>query len=125
MTRQDRKAARGRAAYRRGQAAERLAGWALRLKGYRILARRWRTPHGEIDLIALKGGTLAFVEVKARAGTSDSLEAVTAPSQRRIAQAAEAYLRAHPRLQGLTRRFDVVTVAPHGWPVHIRDAFGE
>ena len=56
----------GRDAFRRGHGAERRAAWWLRLKGYRVLAINWRSVAGEIDLIARRGGTLAFIEVKQR-----------------------------------------------------------
>src|SRR5579859_3351957 len=69
-------AARRRAAYRRGHAGERLAALRLLLTGYRILARRYRTRVGEIDLIARRGDVVAFVEVKRRDGLAVGLEAV-------------------------------------------------
>jgi putative endonuclease len=58
---------RGRKAYRLGHLAETRCVWYLRLKGYRILSRRFKTPVGEIDIVARHRGTLVFVEVKARA----------------------------------------------------------
>jgi putative endonuclease len=65
------------AAEKRGRTGETLAALYLRLKGYRILARRVRTPVGEIDLIAEKSGVIAFVEVKARTQADTALSAVT------------------------------------------------
>jgi len=59
-------------AYRRGVFAETLAALLFRLKGYRIVASRYRTPVGEIDLVALKGKRLAFVEVKRRKTQADA-----------------------------------------------------
>ena len=85
-----------RLAERRGRRAETLAAWYLRLKGYRILARRYRTPVGEIDLIARRGRLVAFVEVKQRPSDAEGAEAITATSRRRIARAASAWLAAHP-----------------------------
>lgn len=110
-------------AYRLGLAAETLAAWALRLKGYRILAARYRTAAGEIDLVARRGPVLAFVEVKARATAGRALEAVDPRTQTRIARAADVYLARHPTLATLDRRFDIVVVAPRRWPRHLPGAF--
>lgn len=114
---------RRKAGYRRGLRAETLAAWMLRLKGYRILARRYRTPLGEIDLVARRGETLIFVEVKARPTLEAGLEAIAAEGYRRIEAAADLYLGRHPRFADLVQRFDLVVVVPRRWPYHIRDAF--
>ncbi|MBP0577747.1 YraN family protein [Labrys sp. LIt4] len=106
------------AAFRAGLNAETRAGWLLRLKGYRLLARRFKVPGGEIDLIARRGGTLVFVEVKARAEVAVALEAITPGQQRRIATAARAWLARHPDHAALTQRFDAVFVTPWHWPRH-------
>ena len=66
------------AAEKRGRGAETLACWFLRLRGWRILARRARVPGGEVDIVARRGRTLAFVEVKARERLDDAAEAVAA-----------------------------------------------
>ena len=79
-------------AERRGKRAEVLAALFLRLKFYRILARRVKTPLGEIDIVARRGGTLAFVEVKARARAAGEAEAHAAVNKRRIGRAARWYL---------------------------------
>lgn len=128
MTRmaQDRKAAERRdrmAAERRGQRAEHLAAWWLRLKGYRILARGFRAPVGEIDLIAKRGATLAVVEVKARGSLDDARAAITPRQQARIARATLAYLQRHPLLQRLAIRYDALLLVPGHWPRHIPDAW--
>jgi putative endonuclease len=115
--------ARRRAAYRRGHAGETLAAWRLRLAGYRILARRYRTKLGEIDLVARRGGVVAFVEVKHRAALTAGLEAVTPQAQRRIRRAAELYIRSKPALAELALRFDVIVITPWSWPRHIIDAW--
>lgn len=110
-------------AERGGQRGEALAALLLRLKFYRILARRFRTPVGEIDLIAQRWGTVAFVEVKTRArGTSEAhtLEAVNTD---RIGRAAEYWLMKHPAYAGHSLRFDLVLVSPGRWPTHRIDAF--
>lgn len=111
------------AAERRGRSGETLAALALRLKGYRILARRVRTPLGEIDLITRRGGLLAIIEVKARPSLAEALEAVTPRAQQRIARAADAWCARRAELALLDRRFDVIAVRPWRWPVHIRDAW--
>ena len=111
-----------RAREARGRVAEGIAAWALRLKGYRILAARYRTPLGEIDLVARRGDVVAFVEVKARASVEAGLEAVDAGAWRRIEAAADLYLARHPEFAGLTLRFDLVAVSPRRWPRHVENA---
>jgi putative endonuclease len=112
-----------RAAYRRGHAGERLAALRLLLGGYRILAKRYRTKVGEIDLIARRGDIVAFVEVKHRDQFTSGLEAVTPQAQFRIRRAAELYIRRHPALAERVLRFDVMVVTPWAWPRHIVDAW--
>ncbi len=112
-----------RLAERRGRRAETLAAWYLRLKGYRILARRYRTPVGEIDLIARRGRLVAFVEVKQRPSDVEGAEAITATSRRRIARAASAWLAAHPAAANLDLRFDALICVPGRVPRHVRAAF--
>ncbi len=115
--------ARRQKAQRWGLDAETRAVWLLRLKGYRVLDRRVRTPVGEIDVVARRGGVVAMVEVKARAHVQDALEAVTARQQDRIARAAAAYLARRPALARLSIRFDIVVVVPGRPPRHIADAW--
>lgn len=115
-------AAVGRAAYRSGLRAEALAACLLRLKGYRILARRLKTPAGEIDMVVRRGSSLAIVEVKAR-GTGDAVEAILPRQQRRLERAAAHFLGRNPQLAGLDLRFDVVLVAPRRLPRHLADAW--
>ena len=112
-----------RAAERRGKSAELLCLWHLRLKGYRILARRYKTPAGEIDLIARRGGTLAAIEVKARADFASASEAVSRRQQQRITRAVAHFLGGRPDLAALAARFDVMLVAPRRWPRHVVDAW--
>ena len=116
-------AGRRRAAERRGRWAEAAAAAFLRLKGYRILARRFKTPVGEIDLVARRGRLLLFVEVKRRALAGAALESVQRRQQERIARAAGHFLQRQPRLAGLEQRFDVIAVAPWRWPLHLRDVW--
>jgi len=114
---------RGQAAHRRGLGAERLCLWALRLRGYRILARRYRTPVGEIDLIARRGRTLAAIEVKARADDARAAEAIQWKQRGRIVRALEHFLQSRPDLADAALRFDVMLVAPGRWPRHVRGAW--
>lgn len=114
---------RRRAAFRRGDRAELLCLWQLRLKGYRILARRYRTPVGEVDLIVRRGGVLAAVEVKARADFATAGEAVSVRQRQRVARALEHFLGGRPELARLSLRFDVMLVAPRRLPRHLVDAW--
>lgn len=113
----------GRAAFRRGHGVERRAAWWLRLKFYRVLAINWRSIAGEIDLIARRGGTLAFIEVKQRVD-SDTATLSLAPQQRaRLARAAGLFVAQRPELADLTLRFDLMAFGRMGRPVHMKDAW--
>lgn len=112
-----------RRAYRKGHRGEWLAALALTLKGYRVVARRFRTPLGEVDLIARRGNVVAIVEVKARPTLEQAMEAVGTTAQRRIDAAADLWL-ARQRDHGyLSRRYDLVAVLPRRWPVHVENIF--
>jgi putative endonuclease len=111
------------AAFRLGLSAESRAAMLLIAKAYRILARRWKTPFGEIDIVARRRHTLIFVEVKARATLDEAVEAVTVKSQRRIIRAAELWLAHHPHDGQGDVRFDVIVVTPGKIPHHIPNAF--
>lgn len=104
---------------RLGPRGERAAARYLRRLGYRIVARGSRNPLGELDLIAVDGRTVVFVEVKARtsAAAGQPFEAVTPEKQRRLTLAALAYLKYHGLLDH-NSRFDVVSVI---WPAGTRD----
>ena len=106
-----------------GRWAESLAAWSLRLRGYRIVARRFRTPLGEIDLIAQRGRLVAFVEVKARTDLEQALVALTVRQRQRTARAAELFLLRRPDLAGHTLRFDLVTVRQWRLTRHLVDAW--
>ena len=110
-------------AYQEGHRGEALAAWYLRLKLYQIIASRYKTAVGEIDLVAERFGTLVFVEVKARRTADGEGEALAAVNQRRIAHAAELWLARHPRHAQRTMRFDVIFLARGRWPRHVIDAF--
>ena len=105
----------------KGRKGETLAAWYLRLKGWRILVRRVKTPRGEVDLIARRGRTLAFVEVKWRA-SADQLDFAIDPYRlRRVAAAAEVLAARHAR-PGDDLRIDVLLLAPGRFPRHMANA---
>ena len=111
------------AAHFTGLSAEsRAAAWLI-AKGYRILARRFRTPHGEIDIVARRRNLIAFVEVKARASLDEAAYAVTARQQQRIVNAAEGWLMTHPEHADFDLRFDAMLIAPRRLPRHLLAAF--
>jgi len=112
------------AAETRGRRSETLAAWALRLKGYRILARRQKTPLGEIDMVALPlFGPVCFIEVKARGDLGVAALSVAPQQRTRIARAANLYLAGKPALMARGARFDIMAVAPGRWPRHHADAW--
>jgi putative endonuclease len=111
------------AAFRVGISAESRAAAFLIAKGFRILARRWKSPLGEIDVIARRGALLVFAEVKARANLDDAAESLNQRQQRRIAAAAEIWLGANPDYANFNMRFDAILVAPGKLPRHIPAAF--
>ena len=112
-----------RAAYRLGHRAEWLALLALAVRGYVPVARRVSLAGGEIDLIVRRGGTLVFVEVKARARLAEAREAIGAVKRRRFSKAVRAWVSRHPSAAGLTLRADAVFVGGRGWPEHCPAAF--
>jgi len=114
---------RRRRADRAGRLAETLCALSLRLRGYRILARRFRTPVGELDIVARRGRTLAFIEVKARPTLALAAESIAARQRLRVERAAGAYLALNPALARLDARLDAMLVAPRRWPRHIEDAW--
>lgn len=107
----------------RGRRAEWFAAGWLQLKGYRILARRFATPVGEIDLIARRGGLLVFVEVKQRETLANALAAVRPAQQRRIERAASYFLAGRADLATLDMRFDVVAFGDGLLPRHVTGAW--
>jgi len=110
------------AAERRGRQGERIAGWWLRLKGWSILARRVRTPAGEIDLVARRGTIVAFIEVKARASAAALDEAIDERRLHRVAAAADALAATYLR-PGDDMRIDVMLLAPGRPPRHLENVW--
>lgn len=114
---------RGGAARKSGRRAEVWAALVLLLRGYRILGFRLRTRQGEIDLLALKGGVLAVVEVKSRLTAQAALEAVKPDQRDRLRRAGAQLMQNRPSLKGCTLRLDLMVVSPGRWPRHIPDAW--
>jgi putative endonuclease len=110
-------------AFRLGLSAESRAAAFLVGKGFRILARRWKSPVGEIDIVARRRYLLVFVEVKARERLDDAAWSVTARQRARIIAAAEAWLAQFPDPRIRDVRFDAMLVAPGRMPRHIPAAF--
>jgi putative endonuclease len=102
-----------------GQRAEFFAALYLRCKGYRILARRYSVRGGEIDLIARKASTIAFVEVKYRPTLAVAMIAIDGWKRRRVSRAASVWLATHPWAATFTLRGDAIYLAPHHWPRHV------
>lgn len=111
-----------RRAWEKGLFAEALAGLFLRIKGYRILAKRYKSSLGEIDLIIQKSSVIAFVEVKYRRSWDAALEAVQSKQQARIKRSAQIFLSKKPE-KNYQARFDVFLVKPFAFPVHMKNAF--
>ena len=109
-------------AEQRGRRGETIAAWFLRLKGWRIVGKRLKTARGEVDLVARRGTTVAFVEVKWRASSAQLDTAIDAPRLRRVAAAANALA---PRFAkaGEDVRIDVLLVTPGRIPRHLTNVW--
>ncbi len=107
---------------RRGRQGEKLAAWWLRLTGWRILARRVKLAVGEVDIVARRGRTVAFVEVKWRRDSAALAASIDAYRLRRVARAAEAIAAKYVRA-GDTMQIDVILIAPGRWPRRIANAW--
>lgn len=110
--------------------AERLGRWseyraalALLLKGYRIVALRYKTKAGEVDIIARRGDLVIFVEVKARRDLRAGVDAVSYTAEKRIENAADHWLRRQSDATRLSLRYDIIVVRPWRWPTHFEGAF--
>ncbi len=111
-----------RRAEKRGRGAETIAAWWLRLHGWRILARRSRVPGGEVDIIARRGSTLAFIEVKARSTAEAAAFALDRYRLRRVAVAAERLAPRYMRA-GDDVRIDALFIVPGRLPRHLPDVW--
>lgn len=109
--------------WHRGWLSETFSMWWLRICGYKILARRFKARRGEVDLIAKRGNTIVFVEVKFRKDRASGLWSITPRQQQRIAAAAEEFLQKHPHLQSCLMRFDAIIVKPFRPPYHMKGAW--
>ncbi len=107
---------------RSGAWGETIAAALLIVKGYRILERRFKCSAGEIDLIAVRRGRLAIVEVKRRASLDAAHASIHPYQRRRIAEAADTWLARHSRYHTHDICFDIVFVLPRRWPVHLENA---
>jgi len=110
-----------RAREAKGRRAEQIAAWLLRLKGYRILAERYKTPVGEIDIIAKRGQVIIFCEVKHRRSQEAAYDAITPRQTQRITRAAQAYLAQHPKFLTCQQRVDALLLVPRRLPVHMHN----
>jgi putative endonuclease len=117
------RSARGAAARLAGRRAEVVAALWLMAKGYRILGFRLKTRQAEIDLLALRGQTLAVVEVKRRTSLLAALETVTFDQRDRLRRAGAALAAGRPGLKGAAVRLDLIALAPGKLPRHIPDAW--
>jgi putative endonuclease len=112
-----------RNSYNRGMQGESVALAFLNLRGYHILAKRYRTPYGEIDIIARYDTMIVCVEVKTRSTISSSLQALQVRQQERIMNAYLHFIQSFPDYANDAVRFDVIVCAPNSKPLHIKNAF--
>lgn len=111
--------------HNQGILAEGAAEIFLRAKGYKIIERRYRTKSGEVDIIALDGDYLVFVEVKARPTLDEALFSITPRMKTRISDAAMTFLSEHPNYTMRPMRFDVMAVKLPFTIRHMQNAFME
>ncbi len=113
-----------RKSHQRGHWAERLAAAFLMLKCYWIVERRYKSPVGEIDIIARKGGGFVFVEVKARASLDDAAGSISQHQRARIVRAAQYWISQNPEAADADMRFDAILIGRGPSFRHLKDAFG-
>lgn len=110
-------------AYKHGLTAELIATLLLSVKFYSVIHRRYKTKVGEVDLIARRGKTIIFVEVKKRRSRQEVFEAITISQKRRISRAAEHFLSRNKKFNNYNKRFDAVLITPKSLPLHIKNAW--
>ncbi len=116
-------------AYKFGLVAEKIAAVFLTMKGYRVIARRYHNPKGEIDILATKGKTLAIVEVKARQSLESGAYSIPLWKQQKILGALEWLMASSGKIATLAKagerviRFDAIIIVPGRLPVHLKDAW--
>ncbi len=106
-----------------GRLGEEIAALFLRLKFYSIIAKRVKTPLGELDIVAKKGKYLIFVEVKTRKKQENLGEALEAVNKRRISRASALFLSQNKKYYDYNLRFDVIFLTPYRLPRHFVGAF--
>ena len=106
-----------------GIMAERAAIFWLMLKGYRLVAQRYKSPFGEIDIIMKKRNTIIFVEVKARNNSINNHDLISTTQQKRITRAGLNYIQQHPQLHQYALRFDAIFVIKYIKIKHITNAW--
>lgn len=109
--------------YKSGLLAESIAILMLYCKFYRIIERRYKTRVGEIDIIAMRGKALVFIEVKKRASRNELFESITTKQKQRIVSGAELYLKRNPEFHSYAKRFDAILILPKSFPIHIKNAW--
>ncbi len=110
---------RRRRANRKGHRGEWLAAWILRLTAFRIVARRFKTKSGEVDLIARRGDLVLIVEVKARPTLEQAMDAIPTSALKRIEAAGDEWLARQADHADLSVRYDLIAILPRRWPVHV------
>jgi putative endonuclease len=110
--------------YKKGVYAEKIAVLLLSLKFYRIIAKRYKTQIGEVDIIAVRGKTVIFIEVKKRASLEQLFNSINIKQQKRVINAAELFLSRNRQYQNYVKRFDAILITPKLLPLHIKNAWG-
>jgi putative endonuclease len=106
---------------RKGYLGEFIAVCLLKLKGYRILARRYKTVCGEIDIVAQKADSLAFVEVKSRKSVEKCYDAIKIKQLKHMRRASEIFMNRRRDSNRIFPRYDVILVADWRLPIHIEN----
>lgn len=112
-----------RSSYFSGLCAEVLCRAWLMLCGYRIVASRYKSPLGEIDIIAAKSKTLAIIEVKFRPSEEAAIQAISPRQRGRLERATKAFISFNPKFASYDVRFDAMLVYPPTRIKHIKNAW--